>query len=123
MQPIVSLSSTEAEYKVLTDAAKDIVCFRRLLHKLGEGTIAPTILLSDNQSCIRIVNNPVVQATTKHIAIQHHFIRETANASDIQVEYTPTTAQLANFLTKPLPFKSFANNRHQAGIVHYSTLA
>ena len=35
LQPTVSLSSTEAEYRVLSDAAKDIIYFRRILTKLG----------------------------------------------------------------------------------------
>jgi len=42
----------------------------------------------------------------KHIEIQHDFIREAAKAGAIQVEYTPTNDQLADFLTKPLPHKS-----------------
>jgi len=33
LQPTVSLSSTESEYRVLTDAAKDIIHFRRLLQE------------------------------------------------------------------------------------------
>jgi hypothetical protein len=40
LQPTVSLSSTEAEYHVLTDAAKDILYFKRLLSELGLDTTA-----------------------------------------------------------------------------------
>ena len=117
LQPTVSLSTTKAEYRVLTDAAKDIVHLRRLLHELGFITTKPTNLLSDNQSCIKLVCNPVLHARTKHIEIQHHFIRETTRAGEIQVDYTSTTSQLADFLTKPLPLKPFCQARNQVGVI------
>ena len=50
LQPTVSLSSMEAEYHVLTDAAKDIIYFRRILSELGLDIVAPTSLLSNNHS-------------------------------------------------------------------------
>jgi hypothetical protein len=83
MQSTVSLLTTEAEYRVLTYAAKDIIYFRRLLGELGLPQTSSTTLLSDNQSCIKLVNNPVLHSRTKHIGIQHHFIREVSKRGDI----------------------------------------
>ena len=48
LQPTILLSSTEAEYKALTEASKDIIHYRRLLQELGYLDKNPTILLSDN---------------------------------------------------------------------------
>ena len=62
MQPTVSLSNTKAEYRVLTDTAKDVIRFRRLLDELGLGENTPTVILSDNQSCIKLVENPIMHA-------------------------------------------------------------
>ena len=120
LQPTISLSSTEAEYKALTEASKDIIHYRRLLQELGYLDENPTVLLSDNQSSIKLVKNPIMHARTKHIEIQHHFIREAANADILQVEYTPTATQLADFLTKPLPYKSFVQNRESTRMTSYS---
>ena len=117
LQPTVSLSSTKAEYRVLTDAAKDIIHFRRLFNELGLDINRPTTLYSDNQSCIKLVENPVLHTITKHIEIQHHFIREAAQAENVQVSYVPTTSQLADFLTKPLPYGSFISNQFEAGVI------
>ena len=117
MQPTVSLSSTKVEYRVLTDATKDIIHFWRLFNELGIDTNAPTTLLSDNQSCIKLVKNPVLYARTKHIEIHHHFIREAADAGEVQVEYVPTQLQLADFLTKPLSYKAFVENRYHVGVL------
>ena len=115
MQPTVSLSSTEAEYRVLTDTTKDVIHFRRLFAELEFGEDIPTTIFSDNQSYINLVENPVMHARTKHIEIQHHFIREAVEARKVHVNYIPTTAQIADFLTKPLLYGSFVKNRRKAG--------
>ena len=62
LQPTVSLSTTEAEYRVLTDVSKVVVHLRRLLHELGVDTTEPTRILSNNKSCIKLVYNPVSHA-------------------------------------------------------------
>ena len=117
LQPTVSLSTTKAEYRVLTDAAKDILYFRRLLEELGITIDKATPLMNDNQSCIKLVQNPVMHSRTKHIGIQSHFIRETVQRGDVQVTYTPTEYQQADFLTKLLPFNKFNQNRFDTGIL------
>jgi hypothetical protein len=107
MQPTVSLSSTEAEYRVLTDAAKDIIYFRRLIAELGLESTTGTSLLSDNQSYIKLVENPVLHSRTKHIGIQHHFIREVSKVGDIKVHYIPHWSPTGRFSYKTLTPQQF----------------
>lgn len=116
LQPTVSLSTTEAEYRVLTDASKDVIHLRRLLQELGVDITKPTQILSDNESYIKLGDNPVSHARTKNIEIQHHFIREQKKAGTATVSYVPTYFQQADFLTKPLPYKLFSINRNAIGI-------
>ena len=85
LQPTVSLSTTEAEYRVLTDASKDIIYFCNLLEELGIAITGATCLLSDNQSCIKLVQNPILHTRTKHIKIQAHFVREATQNGQVQV--------------------------------------
>ena len=103
MQPTVSLSTTKVEYRVLTDASKDIIYFRRLLAEIGIENPEPTSIMSDNQSCIRLVENPVLHSRTKHIGLQYHFIREASKSGEVHVNYIPTTYQQVDFHTKSLP--------------------
>ena len=105
LQPTLLLSTTKAKYRVLTNASKDVIHLRRLLQELGVDRTKPTQILSDNESCIKLVDNPVSHARTKHIEIQHHFIREQKKAGTTTVSYVPAYFQQADFLTKPLPFK------------------
>jgi len=83
IQPTISLSSTKSEYRVLTNASKDIIHFKRLLDELEQSISGTTLLLSDNQACIKLVKNPVLHARTKHIESQHHFICKAAKAGAV----------------------------------------
>lgn len=75
-QNSVSLSTTEAEYKTATLIAKECVWLQRLAEDLKLPISKPTVVFGDNQSVIKLANNPVFHARTKHIEIEHHFIRE-----------------------------------------------
>jgi len=93
LQPTTSLLSIESKYQVLTNTAKDIVSFQRLFNELGMNSNKPTILLSDNQACIKLVDNLVMHAWTKHIEIQHHYICEITKSDQVQIQYVPTASQ------------------------------
>ncbi|KAL2649438.1 hypothetical protein R1flu_017566 [Riccia fluitans] len=58
-QPTVSLSSTEAEYRAMTEGAKELVWLRGVLQELGISLNLPTPLWCDNLSSIKISRNPV----------------------------------------------------------------
>ena len=94
----------------------DVLYFCHLLEELGIDITHPTTILSDNQSCIKLVDNPVLHAKTKHIDIQHHFIREQVKAQATIVSYVPTCLQKVDLLTKPLSYKTFSINREAIGI-------
>ena len=66
-QPTVSLSSTEAEYKALCAATCEVVWLRRLLQDVGEEQNEPTMIKCDNQSSIKLENNMIFHARTKHV--------------------------------------------------------
>jgi hypothetical protein len=116
LQPCVTLSTIEAEYRVLTDAFKDIIYLRHLLTELDLEPNGATPLFSDNQACIRLAENPVLHERTKYIEIQQHFIREKVQSGEIDISFIPTSAQQADFLTKPLAYTQFIINRDDAGV-------
>ena len=61
-----------------------------------------TPLLCDNESVIKLVNNPVSHSRTKHIDIRHHFLRDHEIKGDIAIHHVSTEKQLANIFTKLL---------------------
>jgi hypothetical protein len=102
-QPTVALSTAEAEYMVVTQAIREGIWLRSLLSNLSRAPTSATILHGDNQSSIALARNPVHHACTKHIDIQHHFIRERIESGEVDLHYVSTHGQVADILTKPLP--------------------
>jgi hypothetical protein len=102
LQPTVALSSTEAEYMAACEAVQEAVHLRQLLSDLSYVQDGPTVIFEDNQGCIALANNPVIQKRSKHINIKYHFTRERVESGEVSLQYIPTEHQLADLLTKPL---------------------
>ena len=51
---------------------------------------------------ITFVKNSVHHARSKHIDIQHHFVREKIESKEIEISYMATDEMIADALTKPL---------------------
>ena len=71
----------------------------------------PTVPKCDNQSSIKLAHNPIYHARTKHIEIQHHFVREKIQSNEIDLIYCNTTDNVADIFTKPLGKKNFEECR------------
>jgi histone deacetylase 1/2 len=80
------------------------------------------LLLCDNESVVKLTNNPVQHARTKHIDICHHFIRDHQQKGDILVENMGTNDQLADIFTKPLDEKRFCKLRNKLNILNFSNM-
>ena len=101
-QNLVTLSSTEAEYIALSEAAKEGIWIRRILKDFNQDTGDPTIMFEDNQSCIKLIQDEKSCQRTKHIDTKYHFVRELSKSGTIEVKYCPTSKMPADLLTKPL---------------------
>uniref|UniRef100_A0AAV1VJF5 Uncharacterized protein n=1 Tax=Peronospora matthiolae TaxID=2874970 RepID=A0AAV1VJF5_9STRA len=60
-------------------------------------------IMEDNQSCIKMTNNPVNHGRAKHIDIKYHHIRDEVKRGDVTLNYCETTIMLADIMTKGLP--------------------
>jgi hypothetical protein len=101
-QPIVTLSSTEAEYVAAAHAAKEICWLRTFLGEIGRDISNPIKFRCDNQSTIALCRDNKFHARTKHIDIRYHFVREAVEAGQVDVHYIPTDENISDILTKPL---------------------
>ena len=79
-------------------------------------------LLCDNESAIKLTNNPIQHARTKHIDVCHHFIRDHQHKGDICTESVGTEDQLADIFTKPLDEKRFCKLRSELNILDFSNM-
>jgi hypothetical protein len=80
-------------------------------------------LLCDNESDIKLANNPVQHSRTKHIYIRHHFLRDHEAKGDIALHHVSTVRQLAGIFTKPLDEQRFCALRSELNILDSHNLA
>ena len=97
-QQPVALSSTEAEYVVMSEATKEVIYLGRLLMELL-GQPVQKVMYCDNQGAISLAQNPVFHKRTKHIAIRYHFVRDAVNNNEFTIVHSPTNKMVADFLT------------------------
>ncbi|CAL1401152.1 unnamed protein product [Linum trigynum] len=106
-QDKLSKSSTEAEYRAMSEVGSEIVWLRRLLSDFGITCPAPLSLSVDNTSAIRIATNHVLHDHTKHIEIHVHYIRDLVRDGTIVLHHLQTEEQVADLFTK-----AFSTSRH-----------
>lgn len=100
-QPIVSLSSTEAEFIAAADCCKELLYLKSFICELITCKIK-IVLNIDNQSSIKLIKTGSFNKRSKHIDVRYHFIHENYVKGNFSVEYCPTDQQVADILTKPL---------------------
>jgi hypothetical protein len=115
-QNYVALSTAEAEYIVVGACCAQLLWMKQTLRDFG-CDFKRIPLLCDNESAIKLANNPVQHSRTKHIDIRHHFLRDHEAKRDIESCYVNTENQLANIFTKPLDETRFFFLRSELNIL------
>ncbi|KAE8681124.1 hypothetical protein F3Y22_tig00111342pilonHSYRG00188 [Hibiscus syriacus] len=119
-QPIVTLSTCEAEYVAATSCVCHAIWLRNLLKEIGLIQEEPTKVCVDNKSAIALAKNPVFHDRSKHIDIRYHYIRECVARKDVEVEYVKSQDQVADIFTKPLTSEDFLRLRNLLGVTRSS---
>jgi hypothetical protein len=116
-QNTVALSTTEAEYIAVGHYCAQLLWMRQTLTDYGY-KLSKVPILCDNESAIRMADNPVEHSRTKHIDIRYHFLRDHQQRGDIEIAYVRTKEQLADIFTKPLDEKTFTKLRNELNILN-----
>ncbi|GJS32780.1 hypothetical protein Tco_0531162 [Tanacetum coccineum] len=103
-QKSTAISSTEAEYIVMSDCCAQIIWMRSQLtdYDLGFNKIP---MYYDNKSAIALCCNNVQHSRTKHIDIRFHFIKEQVENGVVELYFVNTEYQLADIFTKAYAVK------------------
>jgi hypothetical protein len=109
-QKSTALSSCEAEFMALSESMREALWLRQLLIELRIGFVQPITIRVDNQSAIKLAENPVQHQRSKHIDIRYFRIREEIRNGNITVKYVPTDQNIADLLTKSPTFDQFTRN-------------
>ena len=107
-QKVVSRSSTESEYRAVANIVAELVWLLRLLAELGISSKIPPMVYCDNLSATYLTANHILHARTKHIEVDHHFIREKVQDKVLTIEHVSADEQIADIFTKPLSSHLFS---------------
>lgn len=75
-QPIVTLSTIEAEFIVAATCDCQAIWMRRILKEIGHSQEEWIALMCDNTSTIKLSKNPVLHGRSKHIRVRFHFLKD-----------------------------------------------
>lgn len=113
------MSSSEAEYVAASTSACEAVWLRRLLGDLCQDKATATEVFCDNRATIAMTKNPTFHSRTKHIDIQHHYIRDLFARKEIVLKQCSTNEQVADVLTKSLSKVKHGFFRLQMGVTTF----
>ena len=122
-QPVVSLSTTEAEYIAATSCACQCISIQRILEHLGSAEKEATKILCDNSSTIQLSNNPVFHERSKYIAVRFHFLRDLVNDQVVRLTYCCSNEQVADIMTKALKLDQFEKIRRMLGVTSVTEIS
>ena len=77
-----------------------------------------TCIHCDNQSCVKLLENPVFHEKSKHIEIKYHYIRDMVQRGAVKLQYVAMEEHIADVLTKPLARLNFEYFREILGVLH-----
>ena len=76
-----------------------------------------TVILCDNQSCIKMIENPVFHDRLKHIQIWYFYIQDMMQKGAIKLQYVSIDEQDVDVLMKPLSRLNFEYFQDKLGVV------
>jgi hypothetical protein len=113
-QSNIALGIAEAKYIVACSTSCEAIWLRKLLTSLFDLAMEATMILCDNQTCIKMTENLVFHDRLKHIEIRYHYIRDMVQRGSLKLLYVSMDEHV---LTKPLSRVKFEHFRDKLGIV------
>lgn len=118
-QPTVSLSTAQAEYMALSNAAQQALWLRLLLEDIGFAQEGPTKILNDNMGAIHLSKNAAHHQSSKHISLRSAMLREQVKAKNIDLSHVSSKENQADMFTKSLTADQFETLKEGIGMKHH----
>ena len=106
-QPTIARSTAEAEYRSSGLASTIVIGIDEFLAEIGFPQDGPTMIHQDNMACIKMTKSLLCGSKSRHIKIEHHFIRELVANNQIILVACPTSQMVADLFTKNLAKPQF----------------
>ena len=91
---------------------KGVLFLRQICHIMLPSKVMSCFpFFEDNQSAVKLAQDPVMNSNSKHIDVRRYFLRERVRQRDIKVVQVPPEFQHAGILTKALVYNLFVFHR------------
>lgn len=100
----------------LSDGAKESIYWTSILKELGFNKLVNIVIYNDNMGALKLAENPVFHARSKHIDIRHHFVRENLHEGRFRIEHISSDRNVADLFTKSLPRVKIEGFIHDCGL-------
>lgn len=90
----VARSSTEAEYRTVTNTVSELIWLYSLLQELGIRLSLQPMIYCDNVGATYLFTSLVFHPRMKYIALDNHFIRNLVQAGALRISHVSTHDQL-----------------------------
>jgi hypothetical protein len=116
-QKLTSTSTTESEYRALSDCSKDVLWLSKVLDQFGI-LPRPFVVFGDNQGAIQSLKNYSATRHTKHLEMHHNFLKERYALGELNFVHIPGAKNTADIFTKALGRLKFEQFRSSLGMVN-----
>jgi len=99
-QRSVTLSSSEAKFVAVSEAAKEVKFIVQIMQSIGIEIKLLIIVRVDNVGAIFMAENLMTSQRTKHVDIRYHFVHEFVEDGFIRIIFVRTTENTADIFTK-----------------------
>ncbi|KAL0453673.1 UNVERIFIED_CONTAM: Retrovirus-related Pol polyprotein from transposon TNT 1-94 [Sesamum latifolium] len=115
-------STTEAEYKAASEAAKEAVWMKNYIQELGAvpSIAEPVVIFCDNNGAIAQAKEPRSHHRSKHILRRYHLLREMVGIGDVRMDRVTSAENMADPLTKPVSQIAHAQHVGKMGLRNMS---
>ena len=100
-EPLVTQSSTEAEFVALSLTIKEVKWILSILDEMCI-PVSAALIFCDNQGAIRIAYNKSSKGRTKHVDIRLQAMKEAVLNGEVKVGYVQSGDNVSDIFTRPL---------------------
>ena len=112
-QRCVALSSTESEYIAASEGIREALFLRGVIAFIQPNVPEePILVFEDNEGAIKLAENPMSSARSKHLDTRYHHIRMQCAENVVKLRHVSSDRQHADILTKPLAAGPFSYHRN-----------
>jgi hypothetical protein len=99
-QKAIALSSSEAEYYAMAEAAKEIWFIVQVLESLNIKKIKPIVVYVDNIGAYFMPENASATSRTRHVDARYHFVREFGEEGFLKIVFVKSNDNKSDIFTK-----------------------